>query len=173
MAIYPKCGGGKKSGSKKVIMLTGDNEQAAKKISEKAKLDEFYHSLLPNQKVELVKKLKENGNKIMFAGDGINDAPVLMLSDCGIAMGAMGSDASIEAADVVIMDDNIIKLKDAINISSKTLKIAKQNTFFAISVKVLVLILSTVGLAGMWAAVFADVGVSILAILTSFRTMKD
>ena len=163
----------KKSGIKKVIMLTGDNEQSAKIIKEKAGLDEFYHSLLPNEKVLQVQKLKDNGNKIIFAGDGINDAPVLMLSDCGIAMGALGSDAAIEAADVVIMDDNIEKLKDAIKISRKTVTIAKQNTVFAISVKVLVLLLSTIGLAGMWAAVFADVGVSIIAILNSFRTMKD
>ena len=163
----------KKQGIKSVIMLTGDNEITAKNISRLAEIDKLYHSLLPDEKAEKVTSLKKEGKKIIYLGDGINDAPVLMLSDIGISMGAMGSDAAIEAADTVIMDDDISKLHTAIKISRKTVKIAKQNTAFAISVKALVLILSALGFAGMWAAVFADVGVSILAILNSFRTMND
>ena len=162
----------KKIGIEKTVMLTGDNEESAKNAIKSAQIDEFYHSLLPQDKAEKVKELKNTGKTVIFAGDGINDAPVLMLSDLGIAMGGMGSDAAIEASDAVIMDDDIGKITEAIKISKKTVRIAKQNTAFAIAVKAAVLLLSAFGFAGMWAAVFADVGVSVIAILNSLRTMK-
>lgn len=162
----------KNVGIKKTYMLTGDNDSVAKSVAENLKIDEYKSKLLPQDKVEIVKGLIEKGRKVAFVGDGINDAPVLALSDVGISMGQIGSDAAIEASDVVIMTDELTKIAQAIKISKKTLKIAKQNAYFAIGVKIIVLILSALGLTNMWAAIFADVGVTVLAILNSFRAMR-
>lgn len=164
----------KKNGIKKTVMLTGDSEKVGKHIAEELKIDEVYCGLLPGDKVDMVEKLlnetSEKG-KLIFVGDGINDAPVISRADIGIAMGA-GSDAAIEAADIVLMNDKPSKISDAINISKKTLKIVYQNIIFALTVKIVILILGSVGLANMWAAVFADVGVSVIAILNAMRCMK-
>lgn len=160
----------------KTIMLTGDNHEAALRVAEKLGVSEFYAGLLPTDKVEIVEKIiesKPEGNKLAFVGDGINDAPVLARADVGIAMGGLGSDAAIEAADMVIMNDQPSKLNRIIKISNKTMKIAIENIIFAISVKVLVLILSALGIVGLWAAVFADVGVSMLAIINALRCLKN
>ena len=159
----------------KIIMLTGDKDEISKNVYNKLKLDGYYSELLPQDKVKIVEDLikeKSNEDKLLFIGDGINDAPVLALSDIGVAMGGIGSDAAIEAADVVIMTDEISKIADAIDISKKTMKIVKENILFAISVKVIVLMLSMLGIATMWSAVFADVGVSVLAILNALRILK-
>ena len=159
----------------KIIMLTGDHKNISEDVASKLNLDEFYSELLPQDKVEIVEKLmqKKDGNgKLVFIGDGINDAPVLALSDIGVAMGALGSDAAIEAADVVIMTDEPSKIANAINISKKTMRIVKENITFAITVKIAVLILSALGIASMWAAVFADVGVSVLAIINALRILR-
>lgn len=166
----------KKAGVQKNIMLTGDLKEVAENVAKDIKIDKVYSELLPNEKVEKLEELiKEKGSKtkVAFVGDGINDAPVLARADIGIAMGGLGSDAAIEAADIVLMTDEIDKISTAIKISKKTLKIAKQNVIFAIAVKILVLILSAAGLVGMWAAVFADVGVTVLSILNSFRVFKQ
>lgn len=162
----------KKVGVKQTYMLTGDGESVAKSVAEKLQLDEYKAKLLPQDKVEIVKKLIDDGKKVAFVGDGINDAPVLALSDVGISMGQIGSDAAIEASDVVIMTDEITKIAQAIKISKKTIRIAMQNAVFAIGVKVVVLVLSAIGFANMWAAIFADVGVTVLAIINSFRAMR-
>lgn len=165
----------KQSGVKQAVMLTGDRENVAENVANELEIDKTYAELLPTDKVEKVEELlkaKSKDGKVIFAGDGINDAPVIARADIGIAMGALGSDAAIEAADVVIMTDEPSKIADAISISKKTMKIVKQNIIFAISVKVLVLILTAVGIATMWEAVFADVGVSMLAILNSLRMLK-
>ena len=159
----------------KIIMLTGDKDEISKNVYNELKLDGYYSELLPQDKVKIVEDLikeKSNEDKLLFIGDGINDAPVLALSDIGVAMGGIGSDAAIEAADVVIMTDEISKIADAIDISKKTMKIVKENIIFAISVKIIVLILSMLGIATMWSAVFADVGVSVLAILNALRILK-
>ncbi|WP_335996664.1 heavy metal translocating P-type ATPase [Fusobacterium polymorphum] len=162
-------------GVKKSIMLTGDIEKVAKKVGKELGLDEIYSNLLPQDKVnkfeEIIKNKKSKGN-VVFVGDGINDAPVLARADVGIAMGAMGSDAAIEAADVVIMTDEPSKIVTAIKSSKKTMKIAMQNIALAFGVKAIALILSAVGIADMWMAVFADTGVTILAVLNSFRALK-
>ena len=164
----------KKNGINQTVMLTGDSEKVGKHIAEELKIDEVYCGLLPGDKVDMVEKLlnetSEKG-KLIFVGDGINDAPVISRADIGIAMGA-GSDAAIEAADIVLMNDKPSKISDAINISKKTLKIVYQNIIFALTVKIVILILGSVGLANMWAAVFADVGVSVIAILNAMRCMK-
>ena len=160
---------------KKIVMLTGDHENISKHVAEKLGLDEYHAELLPQEKVELVEKLmteKSETGKLIFIGDGINDAPVLAISDIGVAMGGVGSDAAIEASDVVIMTDEPSKLAKAMKISKKTLRIVKQNIVLAITVKIIVLILSAFGLASMWAAVFADVGVTVLAIFNAFRILK-
>ncbi|WP_297812506.1 heavy metal translocating P-type ATPase [uncultured Finegoldia sp.] len=162
----------KKVGVKQTYMLTGDGESVAKSVAEKLQLDEYKAKLLPQDKVEIVKKLIDDGKKVAFVGDGINDAPVLALSDVGISMGQIGSDAAIEASDVVIMTDEITKIAQAIKISKKTIRIAMQNAVFAIGIKVVVLVLSAIGFANMWAAIFADVGVTVLAIINSFRAMR-
>ena len=162
----------KKVGVKQTYMLTGDGESVAKSVAEKLQLDEYKAKLLPQDKVEIVKKLIDGGKKVAFVGDGINDAPVLALSDVGISMGQIGSDAAIEASDVVIMTDEITKIAQAIKISKKTIRIAMQNAVFAIGVKIVVLVLSAIGFTNMWAAIFADVGVTVLAILNSFRAMR-
>ena len=159
----------------KIIMLTGDKEDVGKAVGKQLNIDEVYTDLLPDGKVKKVEELikdKQNKETLIFVGDGINDAPVLTLADVGIAMGGLGTDAAIEAADVVIMTDETSKIPDSINISKKTMKIVKQNIWFAIIVKVLVLILSAFGLSTMWEAVFADVGVSILAVLNSLRALN-
>ena len=162
-------------GVKKSIMLTGDIEKVGKKVGEELGLDEIYTNLLPQDKVskfeEIIENKKSKGN-VAFVGDGINDAPVLARADVGIAMGAMGSDAAIEAADVVIMTDEPSKIVTAIKSSKKTMKIAMQNIALAFGVKAIALILSALGIADMWMAVFADTGVTILAVLNSFRALK-
>ena len=162
-------------GIKKTIMLTGDLEKVSKKVGKDLGLDEVYTNLLPQDKVskfeEIIENKKSKGN-VVFVGDGINDAPVLARADVGIAMGAMGSDAAIEAADVVIMTDEPSKIVTAIKSSKKTMKIAMQNISLAFGIKAIVLILSALGIADMWMAVFADTGVTILAVLNSFRALK-
>lgn len=159
---------------KQIIMLTGDSEVAASKVAEELGIDKVYSELLPGDKVEKVEELlsrKSENGKLAFAGDGINDAPVLARADIGIAMGGLGSDAAIEAADVVIMTDEPSKIASAINISKMTIGIAWQNIVMAIGIKVVILALSAFGITGMWAAIFGDVGVTILAVLNSFRAL--
>ena len=166
----------KNVGVKKCVMLTGDREKAAKHVADELKLDEVHAELLPGDKVDEVEKLlsaQKDGERLAFVGDGINDAPVLTRADIGIAMGSLGSDAAIEAADVVLMDDDIRKIASTVLISRKTLRIVKQNIVFALAVKAVVLLLGAIGVANMWEAVFADVGVSVLAILNSMRVMKN
>lgn len=164
----------KQIGIRKTIMLTGDLKNIAEKIGNNLGIDEIYSELLPENKVEKVEEIikSTNNGTVTFVGDGINDAPVLARADVGIAMGALGSDAAIEAADVIIMTDEISKIEKAIRISKKTLNIAKQNIVFAITVKVLVLILSAFGLSNMWQAVFADVGVTVIAIINALRALN-
>lgn len=160
---------------KKTVMLTGDKKEVGENIAEKLRIDEVYTELLPDEKVKKVEELlkeKDTKAKLAFVGDGINDAPVLAISDIGIAMGGLGSDAAIEAADVVIMTDEPSKLVDAIKISKKTMRIVKENIIFAIGIKIAVLILSAFGLSTMWEAVFADVGVSIIAIINALRALN-
>lgn len=164
----------KKDNIKKIVMLTGDKRKVGENVAEKLGIDEVYTELLPSDKVEKVENLMKNkseNGKLAFIGDGINDAPVLAISDIGIAMGGLGSDAAIEAADVVLMTDEPSRVVDAIKISKKTMTIVKQNIIFAISIKLIVLILSAIGISNMWQAVFADVGVSILAILNALRAL--
>lgn len=160
---------------KQMVMLTGDSASVASKVAQELGLDRVYAELLPEDKVEKLEELfshKSPKGKLAFVGDGINDAPVLARADIGIAMGGLGSDAAIEAADIVIMTDEPSKIATAMKISKKTLKIAYQNIIFAIGVKVAVLILSALGITSMWAAIFADVGVTIIAILNSFRALN-
>ena len=163
----------KKLGVKKLVLLTGDNETAAAEIKERFALDEAYASLLPDGKVAQVEKLlaeKSAGSgKLLFVGDGINDAPVLARADAGVAMGAMGADAAIEAADVVIMDDRLAPLAEAIRLARRTMRIVRENIVFCLGVKAAVLVTGTMGLTGMWLAVIADVGVAILAVLNALR----
>lgn len=165
----------KAAGVKKTVMLTGDNKKTAEKVGEKVNIDEVHSELLPLGKVKEVEKLLKSSNKngrLAFVGDGVNDAPVLARADIGIAMGGIGSDAAIEAADVVLMKDDINALVDAINVSKKTNKILWQNIIFALGVKVIVMVLGTFGIANMWTAVFADVGVTIIAIINSTRCFR-
>ena len=165
----------KKSGVSKIVMLTGDAKKTAEKVAEDLGVDEVYSELLPADKVRQVEELlSRNGKneKLAFAGDGINDAPVLSRADVGIAMGAIGSDAAIEAADVVLMDDDPRKISKAIKISRKCIAIVYQNIGFALGVKFACLLLSALGLANMWAAIFADVGVMVIAILNAIRALK-
>ena len=165
----------KNLGVKKTVMLTGDKDDVSKNVFERLNINEYYSELLPQEKVNIInefkKKLTDDG-KIVFAGDGINDAPVIMSADIGISMGGVGSDAAIEASDIVIMTDELSKIATVINISKSTMKIVKQNIVFAISVKIFVLLLISFGILTMWSAVFADVGVSVLAILNSIRILK-
>ncbi|MDR2024981.1 MAG: cadmium-translocating P-type ATPase [Hungatella sp.] len=164
----------KAAGVRKLVMLTGDKPEVGQAVGEKLGLDEVHGGLLPGDKVGKVEELlsrKQEGLNLAFVGDGINDAPVLARADVGIAMGGIGSDAAVEAADVVIMTDEPSKIIDAIAIARKTARIVKQNIFFAIGVKVLILLLSAAGIATMWAAVFGDVGVSVLAILNAIRAL--
>ena len=165
----------KAAGVKKTVMLTGDNKKTAEKVGEKVNIDEVHSELLPLGKVKEVEKLLKASNKngrLAFVGDGVNDAPVLARADIGIAMGGIGSDAAIEAADVVLMKDDINALVDAINVSKKTNKILWQNIIFALGVKVIVMVLGTFGIANMWTAVFADVGITIIAIINSTRCFR-
>ena len=158
---------------KETIMLTGDKKEVGESVAKNLKIDKVYTELLPDGKVKKLEELLRNKTgKVSFVGDGINDAPVLALSDIGIAMGGLGSDAAIEAADVVLMTDEPSKIVKAMQISKKTMKIVKQNIIFAISVKIIVLILSAIGISTMWEAVFADVGVSVLAILNALRALR-
>lgn len=160
---------------KQTVMLTGDNKSIGSKVAKELGLDKGYAELLPADKVEKLEELfsqKSKKGKLAFVGDGINDAPVLARADIGIAMGGLGSDAAIEAADVVIMTDEPSKIATAMKISKKTLKIAHQNIVFAIGIKIIVLILSAFGIATMWAAIFADVGVTIIAVLNAFRALN-
>jgi len=165
----------KRLGVEKTVMLTGDREAVGKNVAERLGLDEYHAELLPADKVAHVERLlseKTEGKSLAFVGDGINDAPVLKRADVGIAMGGLGSDAAIEAADVVLMDDKPSKISTAIGIARRTIHIARENVVFAIGVKVAVLLLATVGLGNMWMAVFADVGVTVLAVLNAMRTLS-
>lgn len=165
----------KRLGVEKTVMLTGDREAVGKDVAERLGLDEYHAELLPADKVAHVERLireKAEGKSLAFVGDGINDAPVLKRADVGIAMGALGSDAAIEAADVVLMDDKPYKISTAIGIAHRTIHIARENVVFAIGVKVAVLLIATVGLGNMWMAVFADVGVTVLAVLNAMRTLR-
>ena len=166
----------KQVGVKKCVMLTGDRKEAAMEVAKELGIDEVHAELLPADKVAQVERLlreKPKKEKLAFVGDGINDAPVLTRADIGIAMGSMGSDAAIEAADVVLMDDDVRKIASIVRISRKTLSIVKQNIVFALGVKAIVLLLGAFGAANMWEAVFADVGVSVIAILSSMRALKE
>lgn len=163
-------------GVRQMVMLTGDIAAAAQPVAQQLGLDRYWAGLLPSDKVEQVEKLlaeKRQGEKLLFVGDGINDAPVLALADAGVAMGGLGSDAAIEAADVVLMDDQPGKLADAVKIARKTMVIARENIIFALGVKGLILLLGLFGMASMWAAVFADVGVAVIAILNAMRAMRS
>ena len=167
----------KEAGVSKTVMLTGDRKGAAVQVAETLGIDDVHSGLIPADKVSEVEKLiaeaGKAGGKLGFVGDGVNDAPVLMRADVGFAMGALGSDAAIEAADIVLMDDDIRKIPKVIRIARKTMRIVKSNVVFAIAVKLLILALSVFGLASMWAAVFGDVGVAILCILNSMRTLHE
>ena len=166
----------KQVGVRKCVMLTGDRKEAAIEVAKELGIDEVHAELLPADKVAQVECLlreKPEKEKLAFVGDGINDAPVLTRADIGIAMGSMGSDAAIEAADVVLMDDDVRKIASIVRISRKTLSIVKQNIVFALGVKAIVLLLGAFGVANMWEAVFADVGVSVIAILNSMRALKE
>ena len=163
----------KNAGVKRLVMLTGDKKSVAENVAGKLGLTGFFAELLPADKVSKVEELLKNGKgKLAFVGDGINDAPVLMRADCGIAMGAMGSDAAIESADVVLMDDKPSKIADSIKIARKTMRIVWENIIFALGVKAVILVLGALGIANMWLAVFGDVGVLIIAILNAMRCMR-
>ena len=165
----------KKNNVKKVVMLTGDKKSISEAVSKELNLDEYHSELLPQDKVEIVERLmkeKAEEGKLLFVGDGINDAPVLALSDIGIAMGGLGSDAAIEAADIVVMTDEPSKIAGTIKISKKTMRIVKENIIMALAVKISVLVLVSIGIATMWSAVFADVGLSMIAVLNALRILK-
>ena len=164
----------KKAGVKKLVMLTGDADRVAQQVAGSLGIDKVYSELLPAQKVEKVEELltsKSEKDKLAFVGDGINDAPVLSRADIGIAMGALGSDAAIEAADIVLMDDDPLKIVKAIRISKKCMRIVYENIYFAIGIKILCLILGAIGIANMWLAIFADVGVMVIAVLNAIRVL--
>ena len=164
----------KKAGISKTVMLTGDSKRVADQVAEELGIQEVYSELLPADKVSRVEELlnqKSEKDKLAFVGDGINDAPVLSRADIGIAMGALGSDAAIEAADIVLMDDDPLKISKAIKIARKCIRIVYENIYFAIGIKVLCLILGALGIANMWMAIFADVGVMIIAVLNAIRTL--
>ena len=166
----------KQVGVRHTVMLTGDRKEAAETVAQTLGIDEVHAELLPGGKVEQVEallKAEKEKERLAFVGDGINDAPVLTRADIGIAMGSMGSDAAIEAADIVLMDDDVTKIASVVKIARKTLRIVKQNIVFALAIKALVLLLGALGMANMWEAVFADVGVSVIAILNSMRTLNE
>jgi Cd2+/Zn2+-exporting ATPase len=163
-------------GVKRAVMLTGDNEDIAQHVADQVGINDVKAGLLPEGKVTAVEKMlssEDNGSRLAFVGDGINDAPVLMRADVGIAMGSLGSDAAIEAADIVIMDDDLRKISAVIRIARKTVRIVKENIVFALSVKLIILVLGALGLTTMWLAVFGDVGVAVIAILNSMRALSD
>ena len=163
-----------KAGVAKLVMLTGDAKNVAKQVADELGIDQVYSELLPGDKVEKVEELlasKGEKEKLAFVGDGINDAPVLRRADIGIAMGALGSDAAIEAADIVLMDDDPLKIAKAIKISRKCLRIVYENIYFAIGIKLICLALGAVGIANMWLAIFADVGVMVIAVLNAIRAL--
>ena len=163
----------KQAGVEKTVMLTGDIRRVADHVAGELCVDEVHSELLPADKVAQVERLLSNADgKLAFVGDGINDAPVLSRADIGIAMGAMGSDAAIEAADVVLMDDDPLKISKAIRISRKCLRIVYENIVFALGVKGLCLVLGAMGIANMWAAIFADVGVMVIAVLNAIRALR-
>ena len=153
-----------------VVMITGDNEATANAIAHQAGVHKVYASVLPSQKEAVIQKLKKRG-KVAMVGDGINDAPVLSRADIGIAMGALGSDAAIEAADIVLMDDDPLKISKAIKISRKCLRIVYENIYFAIGIKLICLVLGAIGIANMWVAIFADVGVMVIAVINAIRAL--
>ena len=164
----------KHAGIEKTVMLTGDSKKVADQVAKELGIGEVYSELLPADKVSKVEELLKEKNakaKLVFVGDGINDAPVLSRADIGIAMGALGSDAAIEAADVVLMDDDPLKISKAIRIARKCMRIVYENIYFAIGIKVLCLILGALGIANMWLAIFADVGVMVLAVLNAIRVL--
>jgi Cd2+/Zn2+-exporting ATPase len=166
----------KARGVRKTVMLTGDNPQTAKAVAAELELDEVYAGLLPHEKVEkleILNRQKSKKGKLIFIGDGINDAPVLAMADIGIAMGGLGSDAAIEAADVVLMTDESSKLAEAMDIAAFTKRVVRQNIVFALTVKTAFLVLGALGIATMWEAVFADVGVTLLAVLNAMRILKN
>ncbi|MDD5983235.1 MAG: HAD-IC family P-type ATPase, partial [Solobacterium sp.] len=165
----------KKSGIEKTVMLTGDEKTVAEKVGRQLNIDEVYSNLLPQDKVSIVQKLIDEKNKkdvLVFVGDGINDAPVLAMADVGIAMGALGSDAAIEAADIVLMDDDPLKIAKAIRIARKCMHIVYENIVFAILVKIVCLILGAIGFASMWLAIFADVGVMVICVINAIRALR-
>ena len=157
-------------GVHKAVMLTGDREEAAAAVAKEAGLDEFHAQLLPQDKVALVEQRQET---VAFVGDGVNDAPVLTVADAGIAMGGVGSDAAVEAADAVLLKDDLSRLPQLLHVARKTCRIAKENIIFALGVKAVCLVLGALGYAPMWLAIFADVGVAMLAILNSLRAMRQ
>ena len=164
----------KKAGVTKTVMLTGDAKNVGEQVAKELGIGEVYTELLPADKVSLVEKLleqKSGKEKLAFVGDGINDAPVLSRADIGIAMGALGSDAAIEAADIILMDDDPLKIAKAIKISRKCLRIVYENIIFAIGIKLICLILGALGIANMWLAIFADVGVMVIAVLNAIRAL--
>lgn len=164
----------KAAGVKKTVMLTGDADRVAQSVAKELGIDEVHSELLPADKVSIVESLldkKGAKEKLAFVGDGINDAPVLSRADIGIAMGALGSDAAIEAADIVLMDDDPLKISKAIRISRKCLRIVYENIYFAIGIKVICLLLGALGVVNMWAAIFADVGVMVIAVLNAIRVL--
>ena len=163
----------KDMGIKKTVMLTGDNAKTAEAVAKETGVDECYSNLLPGEKVGKLEQIIEDGYVTAFAGDGINDGPALARADVGIAMGAMGSDAALEAADIVVMDDDILKMTSAVNVSRKTMRIVKENIVFALAVKILFLALGALGVCDMWMAVFADVGVSLIAVANSMRLLRN
>ena len=163
-----------KAGVKNTVMLTGDRKEAAEQVAKELGIREVHSELLPADKVAKVEELLErkgSREKLVFVGDGINDAPVLSRADIGIAMGALGSDAAIEAADIVLMDDDPLKIATAIRIARKCIRIVYENIYFAIGIKVICLALGAVGIANMWVAIFADVGVMVLAVLNAIRAL--
>jgi Cd2+/Zn2+-exporting ATPase len=154
-------------------MLTGDRRETGEAVAELLKIDEAFTQLLPEHKVECIERLEvEDDGPLMFVGDGINDAPVLARADVSVAMGGLGSDAAIEAADIVLMEDKLSRLATAVKIARKTMVIVRENIVLALGIKMLILILGAFGFAGMWLAVFADVGVSVIAILNAMRTLR-
>ena len=164
----------KKTGIRKTVMLTGDSDKVARQVADSLGVDQVFSELLPGDKVEKVEELlgsKGPKEKLAFVGDGINDAPVLSRADIGIAMGALGSDAAIEAADIVLMDDDPMKIVKAIRIARKCIRIVYENIYFAIGIKVICLILGALGIANMWFAIFADVGVMVIAVLNAIRAL--
>ena len=162
----------KKSGVRKTVMLTGDSREIAEEVGKRVSVDAVHAELLPQQKVERLEGLLGKEHCVAFVGDGINDAPVLARADVGVAMGGIGSDAAIESADIVLMEDDLSKLETAIRISKKTVRIVRQNIALALGVKGVILVLGALGIADMWLAVFGDVGVMLLATLNAMRAMS-